>query len=296
MSKLKAIKPNTVKAKKPKIIVFGKAGVGKTWVSLDFPNVYYIDTEGGATNKEYTDKLTASGGMYLGAEQGAGSFAEILEQIKALATEKHSYKTLVIDSITKIFNDEIALELEKMAAAKKDLSATYGAEKKPAISYMRQLVRWIGKLDMNVILICHEVPEWGKDEKGNRVEIDSTYDGWIKLEYELDLCLRIIKRAEKRSARVRKTRLTGFPDASVFDWSYPEFSARYGKDVMESEVELLELATPEQLSELKALMEVVKIPEGQEEKWFKAFDAESYGEMKSEHVAKIITVLKGKII
>jgi len=74
VSKLKAKKPDLIKPKRIKMLVFGKAGVGKTWTALDFPNCYYIDSEGGATENEYKEKLKASGGMYLGQEDGANDF------------------------------------------------------------------------------------------------------------------------------------------------------------------------------------------------------------------------------
>ena len=90
MSKLisKAIKPKSANASKPKILIFGKSGVGKTWASLDFPNTFYIDTEGGANLEHYTDKLAKSGGMYFGVEQGSRDFATVVELVKELATTK----------------------------------------------------------------------------------------------------------------------------------------------------------------------------------------------------------------
>jgi hypothetical protein len=60
-SKLLAVSPDTVEPKKPKILIFGPAGVGKTWAALDFPGVYYIDTEGGADLGHYRERLKAAG-------------------------------------------------------------------------------------------------------------------------------------------------------------------------------------------------------------------------------------------
>src|SRR5664280_1663930 len=74
MTKLKAKDPKTTEPSKPKILIFGKPGVGKTWFSLDFPSVYYIDTEGGADLAHYTAKLIKSGGVYMGPEDGSLDF------------------------------------------------------------------------------------------------------------------------------------------------------------------------------------------------------------------------------
>lgn len=289
-SKLKAVEPKAAEPSKPKILIFGKPGVGKTWTSLDFPNVYYIDTEGGADLAHYTQKLEAAGGMYLGPEQGSLSFDTVLEQLQALATEEHGFRTVVIDSITKLFNLEVTREADRLG----DKNG-FGADKKPAIAYMRKMVSWLSRLDMNVILIAHEKPQWGVDSRGERTEIGVTFDCWDKLEYELHLCLNIIKQGESRKARVRKSRLTGFPDAAVFDWSYPSFAERYGKDVIEKKPVQLALATEEQIAEVTRLMSVVKLQMADKcDKWLLE-NSDTLAEVEAEKMDKIINHLKGKI-
>lgn len=290
-SKLRAVDPKAAAPSKPKVLIFGKPGVGKTWTALDFPNVYYIDTEGGADLSHYTDKLKTSGGMYFGIEQGSLDFNNVLEQIQGLATEDHQFKTVVIDSITKIFNLEITKEAERLG----DKNA-FGADKKPALAMMRRLVSWLQRLDMNVILVAHEKPLWGVDAKGERAEIGVTFDCWDKLEYELHLCLNITKGGDKRFAKVKKSRLTGFPDASVSPWSYDEFAERYGKDVIEKDSAKLILATTEQLAEIKNLIETVKLPDGIQEKWLTAANASSFEEMDTDKIQAIIAFVKDKFI
>lgn len=286
-SKLKAVDPKTAEPSKPKVLIFGKPGAGKTWTSLDFPSVYYIDTEGGADMAHYTDKLKASGGAYFGVDQGSLSFESVLEQVEALATEKHPYKTLVIDSISKVFAMEIANEAERLG----DKDA-FGASKKPAVAYMRKLVSWLTRMDMNVILVAHEKDLYGLDEKKQRNIIGVTYDAWDKLEYELHLCLNIFKLAGQHKARVTKSRLLGFKDADVFEWSYNAFAERYGRDILEGQVKQVVVATPEQLAEIQDLLNRVKLPEGQEQKWFKAANCESFDEMDADKVANIIGYIK----
>jgi hypothetical protein len=282
-SRLKAVDPKAAEPSKPKILIFDKAGVGKTWTSLDFPSVYYIDTEGGADLAHYTEKLKAAGGVYFGPDQGSLSFDTVIEQIQALATERHPYRTVVIDSISKLFNTEIAAEAERLG----DRDA-FGASKKPAVQHTRRLISWIDRLDMNVILIAHEKPLWLKGE-----QIGVTYDAWDKLEYELHLALNIAKEGSARVARVRKSRLTGFPDGASFPWSYEEFSTRYGKDVIEKEGGHIELATADQLAELHRVLKAVTLPPDQQEKWFKAAKVSSFEEMDAEKVIKIINYAKG---
>lgn len=287
MSKLKAVAPKTAEPSKPKILIYGKPGVGKTFTALDFPSCYYIDTEGGALQAHYTDKLAKSGGVYFGPDQGSIDFDTVIEQVQALATEKHPYKTLVIDSISKMFNTAISVEAERLGDKNQ-----FGADKKPAVSKMRRLVNWLSRIDMNVILISHEKPEWGMDSKGQRVEIGATFDCWDKLEYELDLCLNIIKSGPARSARVRKSRLLAFPDALSFQWSYKDFASLYGEAVIQKQSTQITLATEVQLKEITNLLNVVKLPDGQVDKWLSAAQVDSWEEMSTERIAKAIDHIK----
>ena len=283
MSKLKGISPETASPSRPKIMIFGPPGVGKTWVSLDFPNVFYIDTEDGANLKHYTDKLKNSGGSYFGVAQGALSFDDVIGQIQALATEKHGYKTVVIDSITKLFSIAIANEAERLGEKN-----AFGADKKPAIQQMRKMIAWLTRLDMNVIFISHQKSLWGIDSKGERSEIGVTFDAWEKMEYELHLCLGIFRQGPDYRARVTKTRLAEFEHGSTFEWSYAEFAKKYGKTAIEKEARQIVLATPEQVEKISELTEIINLPHGQVNKWFKAENVESWAEMSGDRVEKAI--------
>jgi len=293
-SKLLAVSPDAVEPKKPKVLIFGGPGVGKTWTSLDFPRAYYIDTEGGADLDHYRQKLKAAGGMYFGPDQGSLDFDTVIGQIEALATEEHPYKTIIFDSITKLFNTAIADEQFRLGD--KD---QFGSSKKMPIRQMGKLIRWINRADMNVIMIAHEKPLWGLDVKGNREEIGKTFDAWEKLEYELHFVLRITKLGSsdnaQRFATIGKSRLTGFPEGKRFDWSYAEFAERYGKDVIEKDVKPVVLATAEQIAEVKKILEVAPLPEGMVAKWFTKAGVEDWTEMDDETIAKCIEFMKGRL-
>lgn len=263
---LKAVPPTEAKPSKPKILIFGLPGVGKSWASLDFPSVYYIDSEGGANLSHYTAKLKASGGMYFGPEQGANDFATVTEEIITLATTQHPYRTLVIDSYSKIFGTQTSIELERIhvrqEAKGESGKETYGAEKKPAVNWTRRWLRWFEKLDMNVILICHQRDRY-QDGKLTGV----TFDGWDKLEYDLHLALNVTKQGPSRKARVVKSRLVEFPEAESFDWSYEAFAGKYGKSIIEAPVVPVDMATPEQVTQYADLIGVAKIDQKVLDKW-----------------------------
>lgn len=289
-SKLKAVAPKAAVPSRSKCLIYGNPGVGKTWTALDFPTVYYIDTEGGANLPHYTSKLETAGGVYLGPSEGANEFATVLEQIQALATEDHPYRTLVVDSISKLFNDAVAREAERIEqAGKKD---EYGASKKPAVAYMRRLVAWLTRLDMNVILIAHAKDEYAPVSAGERQVIGRTFDCWDKLEYELDLCLAIERRGNSRVAVVRKSRLEGFPPTSTLPWSYDEFAQRYGRDKLEARAQAIRLADAEQVAELHRLLDAVKMPEDWLRKCLDAAGAERPEELTAEQISKMLNAIK----
>lgn len=290
MTKLKAKNPEEAALAKPQVLVFGSAGVGKTWTLLDFPATYYIDAEGGANQKEYLAKLKKSGGMYFGQEDGSQDFESVLEQIKALATEKHSYKTLVIDSFSHLQLIEVGKEVEKMMKDKKDMTKTYGAEKKPSASYAKRLVEWVSKLDMTTIIVAHEKQSFVNGEAAG-----FTADAWDKMEYLFNLVLRVKKTGDTRTASIVKSRFNGFPTGGNFPWAYDEFAARYGKAVLEQESVPLVLATPEQVVELKTLLENWKAPDGWEDKVLTASKCERFEEMTTTQITSTINFIKNKL-
>jgi hypothetical protein len=290
VSKLKAVAPKVAEPSKPKLLIYGREGIGKTWFSLAFPHVYFIDCEGGASRNHYTDRLEHSGGVYLGPDQGSLDFETIIEQVQALATERHQFKTLVIDSITKLFNTAIANEAERLG----DKNA-FGADKKAAVQYMRRLMNWLVRLDLSVVLIAHQKDTWGLNDKGVREVVGFGPDCWDKLAYELDLTINVQKFGPRRVGKIGKSRLIGFPENEVFDFSYDEFAVRYGRDVIETESKPLVLASDEQVAEIERLLDKVKLPAGQAEKWLAAASVDAWSEMDADKAEKVIGALKVKM-
>jgi hypothetical protein len=289
---LKAKPPKHVKPKKPKILVYGKPGVGKTWGALDFPSVFFVDCEGGATRDHYQDKLEKSGGVYLGPDDGANDFPTVLDQVIQLSTTKHNYRTVVLDSFTKLFNTGVALEYERMERDKthKDMTKTFGAEKKPAVSRTKQMIAWFDRLDMSVILVCHEKASWVGGE-----QVGETFDAWEKLEYELDLTMQIVKQGQARKAKIGKCRLQQFREGEVIDWGYLPFAERYGIEVIEASSQPVEPATAEQIRVVAELAELVKLDDETVVKWFDAAGVTSWGQMDAERIQKCISFLTNKL-
>jgi AAA domain len=277
-------KPELVKPSPAKLLLSGDPGAGKTWFALDFPKPVIIDVEGGATEPQYVEKMKAVEAWYVGKEDGSQDFKTVLEIIKELATTKHNYKTLIIDSFSKLYNLTAAIAEEKVGNV-------YAADKKEAQKPTRQLQIWMDKLDMNILLICHSKAQW----KNGQPTGLTTFDGWEKLSYDLNLWLELIQTGRNRSLVVRKSRLAGFLVGNSYPADFDTFAKLYGPEIVNKAPSTLILATPEQIKTLKELVSVFNIPEDAQKAALKKYDVDAYEELSNEQITAIIDSLNSKL-
>jgi|DEB0MinimDraft_3_1074331.scaffolds.fasta_scaffold06409_6 hypothetical protein len=280
---LKAIKPTAAKQSRAKISIFGAPGVGKTWGAMGFPGVYYICTEPGNQLPAYMKRLEEHGGMYFGPDEGANAPKEVLNEIRELSLGGHDYKTLVIDSVSKLWGSILTAEQERLG----DKDA-FGASKKPPVAFMRSLISACDRLDMNTILIHHQAAKWSNGE-----QVGWGADGWDKTDYELNLALQITHTGPQRLAIPIKSREEGFVVGEGFPWCYEEFAERFGKGRLEANVSAYNYATAQQLGVLNSLIERLSITEDKQAGWLKKLGVESFQDASEEKVEKIIKHLQG---
>ena len=283
---LKAKQPEAVEVSKPKFLISGESGVGKTMFALDFPKPYTIDTETGATRPQYQEKLKKVGGVYFGKEEGSQDFNSVLEEVRTLATTKHEYKTLIIDSFSYLYMLEAAIAEEIVGNA-------FAADKKAAQKPTKQMIRWLDKLDMTVILICHSKVKWVRKGK-ELISEGTTFDGWDKMEYILDLWIEILKGG--KTFMIRKSRIESLKQDDSMPLSYSAFADVYVKDIIEAESKPADLATKPQINAIKVLIEALNIGEDQITKWFKKVDVDDWEEMTAVQIKGLTEVLNKKIM
>lgn len=205
-------------AKRLKALLYGVSGVGKTTAAISFPRPAIIDTERGAENDQYVERIEERGGAVL----SSSSFDTIMEQVRALATESHPYQTLVIDPVTVVFDN--------MAAAwEKKVGDDFSKHRAKATTDWKRLTTLLSALDMNVVFTAHAKAEWINGDFTGR----HTFDGPKGGDYWVDLVIEIQRDGEVRNGLVRKSRITGLPVDSVFPFSYDELAERYGREVLE---------------------------------------------------------------
>ncbi|HEX4795634.1 MAG TPA: AAA family ATPase [Humisphaera sp.] len=274
---LRAKKPQAVE-KRLKLFMFGPAGVGKTTAAIQFPNSYIIDAERGAENY---DKLIGQSGSVV---YQTNDIHEVIQEVKSLLTEKHDFRTLVIDPITTVYNDLLDKCEAKVGA---DFGRHYGAANKE----MKRLANLIMALDMNVVITSHAKTEYGQ----NFAKLGYTFDGWRQLDYWFDLVVELGKKGKKRYAKVVKTRLEQFPDDDVFEWSYDAIKKRYDAGLLEKEAQVVPLASREQVQQIKELLGVVRLPEGSVEKWLAKAGVEDWEDMPADLIAKCIEYVRNRL-
>lgn len=287
---LKAKLPGEVKPTKPKVLISGESGIGKTTFALEFPRPYLFDTEAGATRQQYQEKLKKSNGAYFGKEEGSQDFKTVIEETKQLCTNKHSYLTAIYDSFTYLYMLEAAI-------AEADKGSDFGRDKKMANIPTRQLISVLEKLDMNILLICHSKDKWERKNAGGKeqiINVGSTFDGYDKLEYILDLWIEIMKGG--KTFLVRKSRISSFIQGDSYPLSYDKFAELYGKDVMEAESVPTVLSTPEDIARLKKLVEGLKVEQETVDKWLTKCGVESFEEMSQEQIRSLIGFCEKKIL
>ena len=224
----------------------------------------------------------------MGIEDGASDFGAVLNELKLLATTKHPYETVAI-TLSKLWGNELAKAQEKTGGAN-----DFGAYKRPAIAYMRQLMNWISRIDMHVILEAHEIGEW-ETIRGERIEVGQIPDYYQKFDHELDCTLRIVNDPTWMCI-AKKSRLEGFAAGDSFPCTMAEIKARFGSFVDWTPPVPIELATAEQLTEINGLLEIINVSEKEMEKILSRASASTWEELNTEQIAATIQWLKGKVV
>lgn len=139
------------KSRAVQVTLVGEGGSGKTSLAATFPNPVFIRTE---------DGMLSLGENAPMAFPVATSSEEVAEQIRALGREDHDFKTLVIDSISKL-HTIIEKEITEADGSRSINQAMggYGAGYAAAAERHRQIKslcdKIVAKKGMNVVFIAH---------------------------------------------------------------------------------------------------------------------------------------------
>lgn len=135
------------KQRPPRILIHGGEGVGKTTFACGAPSAYMLDLEKG---RVMCDPEMA---------QEPESYPEVMEHLRALATQEHGYKTLIIDSLDvleSMITNHICKENGWKAITEPAYGKGYGARTDGCWSpFFRCLDYLRDTKNMMIILIAH---------------------------------------------------------------------------------------------------------------------------------------------
>jgi hypothetical protein len=268
-------------------LIFGKTNTHKSRTCISFPEPYVIDTERGCENEQYVESIIKSGGVYYHTTD----FDEITSEVIGLMTEKHRFKTLVIDPLTVPYAGECDNEARRLATLKDPSGSEFGRNKQIPDRKIKHLCTLLFRLDMNVIITSHAKAEW----KNASPTGQDTFDCYGRLEYIFDLVLESQKRGKERVAVVRKSRILGFEESETFPLSYDEIANRYGREHLERDAGIEILASAEQVAEIKRLVDLLKVPEETCDKWMEKAMANNWSQMPADAMQKCIEHLHNQL-
>lgn len=189
-------RPNILK-RKAKLLLWGCAGTGKTVLALHFPSPVVIDLEKGAG--PYVDILP-----YDTPDVELVTMNHVMNTVEWLASNNHSYQTLIIDSLTvlwamhqKRWNDTMFRcrrpepGYKKPAGFKGEFYIFQTGDWLPIKGEWNRFIRSLTRLDMNVVVTAHSKTLYKEGEMMKAVgttfsaEKDSDYvfDTVLKLEF-----------------------------------------------------------------------------------------------------------------
>jgi len=226
--------------KRLKLFLWGETGVGKTVLSLKFPQPVVIDLEGGTDLYGDTfefDVLKTS------------DPEKIMLSVDWLLVNKHKYKTLVIDPITvywealqKKWSDLFLKRKPKSVGYKHEFYDLQPKDWMTIKAEFKDFLRKVIALDMNVIVTARERTKY--QEGSFMVAIGETFDGEKSLPYMFDTIVRMTVDKNKHIGFCIKDRSNKLP-AGEFECTYETLEKLFGKIYLEKE------ATPRKIEDVK---------------------------------------------
>ena len=211
-----------------KLFLWGDTGTHKTILSLQFPNPTVIDLEKGTEHygKDFAFHV---------ADPPPATAAKVIDLVDWLGSNKHSYRTLVIDPITVLWEmvqkqwSDIFLNRNRQSKGFKHEYYDLQVKDWQTIkAYWKDFINKILLLDMNVIVTARQKAQYA--DSGFMKKVGETFDGEKTLPYMFDVVMQMYKQDDKFCARCIKDRTNHFKEGEeLIEPSYATFEDLFGK-------------------------------------------------------------------
>lgn len=234
-----------------KALLFGGPGAGKSHFCCSFPETYYIDTEGLDEYEQFREMLTHNKSSFITLHE----LSDIVDEVRSLLTEKHHYKTLVIDSLTNVFEEMAFAEAHRLSKGGKVDGTEFQRHLTKPKRLLSHLCNMFRRLDMNIIVTTQEKAEYFQSE-----QIGMIQDIPKSVPYALGTIMNIKMIGNQPTAKFSKTRYKQFSTNELMNLSYREIENRLGQEMFVKEVKQIEIASLEQINILKDLIKLFNVP------------------------------------
>jgi len=233
-----------VQHRRLKLFVWGDAGCGKTTLALQFPAPAVIDTESGTHlyAKDFSfDRLDT--------DNWDGAVAAV----DWLAANKHTYKTLVIDSITDLY-ESLLEKWDRKFGGREWQPRDWAKPKKEFKHFLRRL----STMDMNIVMTAQTKTKYSKTEFMKAEGM--TFDSDRKTEYKSDVNIEVFMKPDGHYGRVEKIRgVSGIKRGDEFKLSMDWFKKTFGADIFEQAAEPIKFINPDQEGRIVEIIEDANI-------------------------------------
>jgi len=276
-----------------KILVFGGSGIGKTRFALRFPKPVIIDLDGGS--RRYGKEFNFSRLPHI------ETVKDVENAVNFLRKEKHEYKTLIIDPITK-FWEMLQEEWEQKFLTRNKSGKGFKFEYydfqpndwRHIKADLKTFIRWINQIDMNVVAIARAKKEY-KDGQFMVPTGEEVPDAERNAIFEFDTVLQVFFNAKKEPTALcwkdRDHHLPSLP--TEFSFTYEAIEKMVGKGTLNRAIKFVKRISNEDIDRVTKLMEQLEISEERMVKQLKEKDiADSIDMIPEKEVSRIIKGLE----